>query len=155
MTEQHLWNQAKNIQIQTSQAITGNFDIGFDEEIPEETKDRLMAFVYWVEDHFHLPVTLWVDFKYKHYLINPQKKRVGYRFYWVDFENYPHFDDPDDIPVIELAVRTEHRAMEEILSALIEGISLYFAWLANRPLITDPKETNQVLQAYLQDQKGE
>ena len=155
MRENHLWNQAKDIKIQTSPAIVGNFDIGFDEKIPEQTKDQLMKFVYWVEDHFYLPVTLWVDFKYKHYLIDPQKKRVGYRFYWAAFKNYPNFDNPDDIPVIELPVRTEHYSTEEILSAFIEAISLYFAWLTNRALTVDPSETEEILQAYLHDQKGE
>lgn len=155
MKENHLWNRARDVKIQTPPAIVGNFDIGFDEKIPEETKDQLMGFVYWVEDHFHLPVTLWVDFKYNHYLIDRQKNRVGYRFYWADFKNYPAFDDPDDIPVIELPVRTEHYSIEEIVSSFIEAISLYFAWLTNRELTVDPNETEEVLQAYLHDQKGE
>ena len=78
MRENHLWNKAKDIKIVTSPEIVGNFDIGFDSKIPEETKDQLIKFVYWVEDHFHLPVTLWVDFKYNHYLISKSGKRVGY-----------------------------------------------------------------------------
>ena len=61
-----LWEKAKEVQIQTSEDIVGNFSIGFDSRIPEETKDALMRFVYWVEDHYFLPVTLWVDFKYNH-----------------------------------------------------------------------------------------
>ena len=80
MKDTHLWNKAKNVQIQTSAEITGNFSIGFDSKIPEEIKDQLMNFVYWVEDNFHLPVTLWVDFKYRHYLLDPRKKRVGIIF---------------------------------------------------------------------------
>ena len=80
---------------------------------------------------------------------------MGYRFYWADFKNYPAFDDPDDIPVIELPVRTEHYSIEEIVSSFIEAISLYFAWLTNRELTVDPNETEEVLQAYLHDQKGE
>ena len=100
MKENHLWNRAKQVKLQTSSEIVGGFDIGFDNKIPEETKDALMKFVYWVEDHFSLPVTLWVDFKYNHYLITRNKKRVGYKFYWVDFANCPVFENPDDIPVI-------------------------------------------------------
>ncbi len=152
MKENHLWNRAKEVHIQTSSEIAGNFDIGFDNHIPEETKDALMKFVYWVEDNFYLPVTLWVDFKYNHYLIDQNGKRVGYRFYWADFKSYPVFDNPDDIPVIELPVRTDHWTMEEILSSFIEAITQYFAWLTNtmadhtKP---DVQEIEDVLQAYL------
>ena len=154
MRENHLWNRAKEVLIRTSPDIVGNFDIGFDSRIPEKTKDELMKFVYWVEDHFNLPVTLWVDFKYNHYLIDRDGKRVGYRFYWSDFLSYPAFDNPDDIPVIELPVRMDYWTMEEILVSFIEAISEYFAWLTNTiTKVTQPDESEveEVLQAHLQD----
>ena len=153
MKENHLWNRAKNIHIQTGADIAGDFDIGFDDEIPEETKDALMRFVYWVEDNFSLPVTLWVDFKYNHYLKDQNGSRVGYRFYWADFADYPVFDNPDDIPVIELPVRTEYSKIDEILTSFIEAICLYFIWLENalgKETRPDPLEVEEVLQAYLQ-----
>lgn len=153
MKENHLWNRAKQVKIQVSSEIVGGFDVGFADNIPEETKDALMKFVYWVEDHFSLPITLWVDFKYNHYLMDSQGKRVGYRFYWVDFQEYPVFTEPDDIPVIELAVRTEHRTMEEILTSFAEAISRYYAWLTNmcpNGTAPDKNEVEAVLQAYLQ-----
>ena len=149
MNENHLWNRAKQVQIQTSAEIVGGFDIGFDSKIPEETKDALMKFVYWVEDHFALPVTWWVDFKYNHSLMGQNGKRVGYKFYWADFANYPVFENPDDIPVIELAVRAERQTMEEILTSFIEAISRYYAWLLQEDAIPDKSEVEQVLQAYL------
>ena len=151
MNANHLWNRANEIPFQTGPDIAGNFDIGFDSKIPEETKDALMKFVYWVEDHFSLPITLWVDFKYKHYLIGQDGNRVGYRFYWVEFDHYPIFENPDDIPVIELPVRTEHWSMEEILTSFIEAISEYFAWLTNSITQDAPlsgAEVEEVLQAY-------
>ena len=149
MRENHLWNRAKSVKIRTGPEIVGNFDVGFDGKIPEATKDALMDFVYWVEDNFSLPVTLWVDFKYNHYLIDADGKRVGYKFYWVDFN--PVFENPDDIPVIELPVRTEHWTMEEILASFIEAISQYFMWLTNTP-VTEPNqdEIEEVLQLYTQ-----
>ncbi len=154
MRENHLWNRAKNLEIQTGPDIAGNFDIGFDTKISEETREELRRFVHWVEDHFYLPVTLWVDFKYNHYLIDRNGKRVGYRFYWADFTTYPVFDNPNDLPVIELPVRTEHWTIEEILASFIEAISLYYAWLTNT-IADDPEldenETEEVLQAYLRD----
>lgn len=154
MRENHLWLRAKQVQIRTGPDIMGGFDIGFDSKIPEETKDALMRFVYWVEDNFHLPVTLWVDFKYKHYLIGPDGQRVGYRFYWADFATYPAFDNWDDLPVIELAVRTEHQTIEDILKSFMEAISQYFAWLTNSMAdIAAPDETEveEILQAYLRE----
>jgi len=154
MRENHLWNRAKEVRIQTAADIVGGFDIGFDSKIPEETKDALIQFVYWVEDNFYLPVTLWVDFKYNHYLIDRKGNRVGYRFYWADFASYPVFDSPDDIPVIELPVRTEHWTMEEILTSFIEAITRYFAWLMNihtENATPDADEVDEVLQAYLYD----
>lgn len=152
MQENHLWNKAKQIEIRTSPEIVGGFDVGFDDAVPEETKDALMNFVYWVEDHFHLPVTLWVDFKYNHYLLDRNGKRVGYRFYWVDFASYPVFENPDDIPVIELPVRTERWSIEEVLVSFVEAISQYFVWLTNGAAdAICPEEIEQVLQAYLRD----
>ena len=151
MRENHLWNRAKKIEFQVAPEITGGFDIGFDDKIPEETKDALMQFVYWVEDNFYMPITLWVDFKYNHYLIDREGKRVGFRFYWADFANYPVFDNPDDIPVIELPVRTERWTMEEILASFIEAISEYYGWLMNDGTEPSEEETEEVLQAYLQN----
>ena len=157
MKENHLWNRAKKVNIQTSAEIVGNFDIGFDSNISEETKDILMRFVYWVENNFHLPVTLWVDFKYNHYLIDRNGKRVGYKFYWADFASYPVFNNPDDIPVIELPVRTEHWTHAEIMTSFIEAISQYFLWLTNsvtNNLELFDSDTEDVLQEYLTECKG-
>ena len=154
MRENHLWNRAKSVKIQTGPEIVGNFDIGFASKIPEETRDALMDFVYWVEDNFSLPITLWVDFKYNHYLIDQTGKRVGYNFYWAKLT--PVFDNPDDIPVIELPVRTEHWTMEEILSSFIEAITMYFQWLTGAPITgPDANQVEEVLEAYLQEKRGE
>ena len=154
MRKQHLWNRAKQLKICTAPEITGGFSVGFDSRVPEETKDLLMQFVYWVDDNFSVPVTLWVDFKYNHYLVNHKKEQVGYRFYWVDFSAYPVFENPDDIPVIELPVRMEHWTPEEVLTSFIEAISQYFVWLMGKNVaayVPDPEEIEEVLQAYLQD----
>ena len=153
----NLWDQAKKITIETSADIVGNFDVGFDPDIPEETKDQLMQFVYWVEDHYHLPVTLWVDFKYRHYLIDRSGKRVGYRFYWADFTTYPVFENEADLPVIELPVRTERWTMKEILTSFTEAISHYFAWLTNQHsanFLPDPQMVEDILQRYWADTKA-
>jgi hypothetical protein len=145
----NLWENANNLPIQVGPEITGSFDVGFDEKIPEETKDALMRFIYWVEDHYTLPVTLWVDFKFNHYLMTRDKHRVGYRFYWADFTTWPAFENPDDIPVIELPVRTENRTIKSILESFIQAISLYYIWLSNE----DPSSKlpdNTLVEAILQ-----
>ena len=148
----NLWQRAQNVAIQTSDDIVGGFDVGFDDAIPEAIKDALMDFAYWVEDHYELPVTLWVDFQYKHYLVDKNHARVGYKFYWADFKDYPVFDNWDDLPVIELPVRTEKSSMEEILHSFVEAISCYFAWLQNQMdenFVPDAAEVEQILQEYL------
>ena len=149
MRNDHLWNRVKGYNIQTGPEITGGFSVGFDSKVPEETKDALMDFIYWVEDNFSLPVTLWVDFKDKHYLLKPGDGRVGYKFYWADFVTYPVFENWDDIPVIELATRTENRPIGEILRSFVEAISCYYAWLANSEITKpDSMETDAILNAY-------
>jgi len=89
-------------------------------------------------------------------LVTRAKKRVGYRFYWVDFDTYPVFEKEADIPVIELPVRTEHSTMEEILASFIEAISCYFAWITNQMeegYQPDLEQVEEILQAYLQFQE--
>ena len=95
-----------------------------------------------------------MDFKYNHYLIDQNGNRVGYRFYWADFASYPVFNNPDDIPVVELPVRMEHWTIEEILLSFIEAISQYYIWLMNRDVadyIFDENDAEEVLEAYLND----
>lgn len=151
MMQSNLWESAGKLPVQTGKDIVGGFDVGFDEKIPEETRDELMNFVYWVEDHYHLPVTLWVDFKYRHYLVDKNKKRVGYKFYWVDFVTYPVFENFDDLPVIELPVRCEKWTMDEILMSFIDAISHYFAWLSRldmKAFEPDGEFSEAILRAY-------
>ena len=153
----NLWEKAKLISVRTGSEIVGGFDVGFDGKIAEETKDALMEFLYWVEDHYSLPITLWVDFKNRHYLIGEDKKRVDYRFYWVECESLATFDSFDDIPVIELAARCEHRTVDAVLSALINGISHYFAWLSGMSMKTfqpDKLLTEEILSRY-KNSRGE
>ena len=145
-----LWNNAKDLPICAGGEIVGGFDVGFDGKIPDETIDKLMQFVYWVEDNFAMPITLWVDFQYRKYLIDQTGHRSGYRFWWAEFKNYPRFDDPDDLPVIELAV---NRPVDEILPAFIEAITLYYAWMNRKELTPDDTLTETILQQYRQDRK--
>ena len=152
----HLWEKAKEVKLQTGPEIVGGFSLGCDKRIAEETKQILIDFAYWVEDNYNIPITLWVDFKYNHYLVTRTKKRVGYRFYWVDFDTYPVFEKEADIPVIELPVRTEHSTVEEILASFIEAISCYFAWITNQMeegYQPDLEQVEEILQAYLQFQE--
>ena len=147
----NLWENAKMISVQTGSDIVGGFDIGFDDKICEETKDALMDFIYWVEDHYNLPITLWVDFKYKQYMIGSDRKRTGYRFYWVDYENLSTFDNFDDIPVIELAARCEKQKLDNLLSSFADAITHYFAWLSGQNMHSfrpDRALTEEILNLY-------
>ncbi len=148
----NIWDKAQSIQIQTSENIQSGFDIGFDKKIPTETREELCRFIRWVESNYRIPITLWVDFEYKHYLVSRKGKRVGYLFYWSDFSEYPVFNNPDDIPEIRLPVRTEHSTMKEILYSFIEAISDYYAWICNElheGSTTNESDNEEVLQRYL------
>jgi hypothetical protein len=152
MNANNIWIKAKEIHIQTSPDIAGNFDIGFDDQIPESTCTELKRFICWVEKNFNVPIMLWVDFEYKHYLLDRNKKRAGYLFYWADFLSYPVFENEDDIPTIRLPVRTEHYTIEEILTSFIEAITCYFAWLTNTIVdgyTPDENDVEEILHAYL------
>lgn len=152
MHETNIWIRAKQVNIKTIPTIIGEFDIGFDNKIPADTQNQLRAFVKWVEKNFNIPITLWVDFEHKHYLIDRSGKRVGFLFYWSDFVAYPTFEDRKNIPLIRLPVRTEHSTMDEILTSFIEAITCYFAWIMN--IIDDAyapaeEDVEEILQAYL------
>ncbi len=133
--------RAQKVEIITSDNIKHEFDIGFDDKIPEETRMELRKFVSWVENNFNVPVTLSVDFEFRYYLLSRNKKRVGYLFNWSDFKNYPNFDDKNDIPVIQLPVRTEKSTINDILGSFIEAITEYFTWICNE--ISEENEINQ------------
>ncbi|MBQ7344746.1 MAG: hypothetical protein IJW45_01620 [Oscillospiraceae bacterium] len=158
MRADHLWERAKNVVIRTGPEITGGFDIGFDDKIPAQVREEITSFVRWVEGNFSIPVTLWVDLEYKHYLISRDKRHVGYLFYWADHKDYPEFLDKEDIPEIRLPVRTERWTIEEILTSFIEAISMYFYWILNEidqfdsP---DEDEVEEVLRAYLDSNGSE
>ena len=105
-----------------------------------------------MENNYRIPITLWVDFEYNHYLISRSGKRVGYLFYWADFSSYPTFSRCEDIPEIRLPVRTEHSTIEEILTSFIEAITDYYAWLCNEiyeGYTPNEDEVEEILQAYL------
>lgn len=150
--KESLWLQAASLPITVSEEIVGGFDVGFDQEVPEEVKDLIMDFAYWVEDRYAMPVTLWVDCLHRHWLLDDARRPVGYKFYWADFDSYPVFEKFDDLPVIELPVRLEKWTEEELLCSFVQAVSHYFAWLSRKDMESytpDEEETEAILQAYL------
>ena len=153
MNKNNVWLKAQTLELQVSENILPEFDIGFDKRIPKDVEEKLRDFVKWVESNYRIPVTLWVDFEYKHYLISRDGKRVGYLFYWEDFTTYPVFNNKDDIPQIRLPVRTERSTIEEILTSFIEALTDYYAWLCNElseGYIINENDVEEIVQAYLQ-----
>ena len=152
MHKENIWYLAKNAQLNVSPDIPNNFSIGFDGCISGDTRKMLTDFVMWAEANFNIPICLWVDFKYNHYLMTRKRKRAGYLFYWSYFTDYPNFNNIDDIPFIKLPVRTEYWTHEEILTSFIEAITCYFAWITNTYTenYSPPKDTvEEILQEYL------
>ena len=80
MTENNIWKKAQAVDLRVSENILPEFSIGFDKRVPTEVAQELRMFVTWVEQNYRIPITLWVDFKYNHYLVDRAGKRVGYRF---------------------------------------------------------------------------
>ena len=119
MNENSVWIKAQTVKLKVSEDILPEFNIGFDKRISKDVEEELRSFVSWVEANYRIPITLWVDFEYNHYLISRKNKRVGYLFYWSDFLSYPFFDNKENIPQIRLPVRTEHSTIEEILYSFI------------------------------------
>lgn len=153
MNQNSGWLKAQTLQLQVSKNISPGFDIGFDKRIPQAVEAELRSFVKWFENNYRIPITLWVDFEYKHYLISRDGRRVGYLFYWADFATYPIFDNKDYIPQIRLPVRTENSTIEEILTSFIEAITDYYAWLCNEiyeGYAVDKSDVEEILQAYFQ-----
>ena len=153
VNKNNVWLKAQTLELQVSENILPEFDIGFDKRIPKDVEEKLRDFVKWVESNYRIPVTLWVDFEYNHYLISRDGKRVGYLFYWTDFTTYPIFNNKDDIPQIRLPVRTERSTIEEILTSFIEALTDYYAWLCNElseGYIINENDVEEILQAYLQ-----
>ena len=154
--ETSVWVRAQKKELQVAKEIIPGFNIGFDKKIPKTVQSELYAFVEWMESNYRIPITLWVDFDYKHYLIRSDGKRVGYLFYWSDFYSYPVFNNPEDIPELRLAVRDEHWTIEEILTSFIEAIMYYYVWICNENLDSyepDEAEVEEVLQEYLRSGK--
>ena len=153
MAENNVWLKAQSLQWQVPDHIVPGFDIGFDQQIPADTENELRSFVKWVEQNYRIPITLWVDFEYKHYLVRRDGKRVGYLFYRSDISPYPVFDCKEEIPEIRLPVRTERSSIEEILSFFIEAITDYYAWLCQEitdEYIPDEDLVESILREYWQ-----
>ena len=156
MKSQNVWDKAQSVKLNVAENISPLFNIYFDKKIPQDIKNELINFVNWVENNYSIPITLWVDFEYKHYLIRRDGKRVGYLFYWSDFSDYPNFDNEDDIPYIRLPVRTEQWSIEEILTSFIEAIFDYYAWICNEineDYILNENNIEEVLQKYLRSKE--
>ena len=152
MNENSVWKKAQIVELDISKNIVPGFDIGFDKRISDDIEKEMRSFVKWMEDNYRIPITLWVDFEYRHYLIRRDGKRVGFLFYWADFSSYPVFENKNDIPQIRLPVRTEYSSIKEILTSFIEAITDYYAWICNEIEIYEQNENDveEILQAYLQ-----
>ena len=153
--ENTIWARAASLNIRTAPHITPGFSIGFDDAVPEELRRSLTDFVTWVENHFALPLPLWVDFEWKHYLVARDGRHVGYLFHWPDVAPGPVFDDEDATPMIRLPVRNERWGLNSILGSFAEGLTDYYAWLCDEELDEEEKEDTvaTILSAYLEEKR--
>lgn len=155
-SDHNIWIQAQSVPLEVASDIEPGFVIGFDQKVPESIRAELRSFVRWMESHYRIPVTFWVDFEYRHYLKKQDGTRAGYLFYWSDFDSYPVFDKKEDIPQLRLAVRADHWTIEEILMSFIEAILCYYAWICNRiddSYEPDEEVAEEILQEYLRSEE--
>lgn len=128
----NLWALVKNRDWPVVPGVRREIDFGFDREIGEEYRERFRDFIAWTEAHFVFPVTLWIDFRYRHYLVNREHRRMGYIIYFKPDACPEMLTDEDDMPVADIPVRREHWLFDEILYSLIECITEYDLWLLDR-----------------------
>ena len=128
----NLWALVKNRDWPVVPGVRREIDFGFDREIGEEYRERFRDFIAWAEAHFVFPVTLWIDFRYRHYLVNREHRRMGYIIYFKPDVRPEELSDEDDMPVADIPVRREHWLFDEILYSLIECITEYYLWLLDR-----------------------
>ena len=154
MSGERVWKRAQSVRLEVADTIEPVISVCFDRKIPIEMKHELRSFVRYIETNYRIPITLYVDFEYKHYLVSREGKRVGYLFYWSDFVSYPVFQNFDDIPVIRLPVRTERSSVEDILFSFLEAMTDYYEWICNEPVAgahdLDEKDAEAVLEKYLE-----
>ena len=128
----NLWALVKNRDWPVVPGVRREIDFGFDREIGEEYRERFRDFIAWAEAHFVFPVTLWIDFRYRHYLVNREHRCMGYIIYFKPDVRPEMLTDEDDMPVADVPVRREHWLFDEILYSLIECITEYYLWLLDR-----------------------
>lgn len=150
-----IWNQIKDINIVLSSNLKNEFTCKFDSKVPEEMKAKLLQFVGWVEKTYGLKTPVYVQFEQKNYVLTEDRERVGYLFYWADFDNYPNFDDEEDIPVIVLPVKDEQWTYEEIIGSFVEALTDYYAWCLNiiEDYELDEEEVEEIAESYLKTLK--
>ncbi len=148
-----VWDKAKSVKLNVDDNIEGNLNIYFDSKIPVALKERLTDIVEWLESNYSFPITLYVDFEYKSYLISRQNKRVGYLFHFWEFDDYPNFDDDESVPEIRLAVKEDKTGFEGITVSFFTAISYYFAWILHEDLYkynVDDDEVDYMVTKYLE-----
>lgn len=150
-----IWNQIKDINIVLSSNLKNEFTCKFDSKVPEEMKAKLLQFVGWVEKTYGLKTPVYVQFEQKNYVLTEDRERVGYLFYWADFDNYPNFDEEEDIPVIVLPVKDEQWTYEEIIGSFVEALTDYYAWCLNiiEDYELDEEEVEEIAESYLKTLK--
>ena len=152
---ENIWQQVKMKDWPVHPGIRQEIDFGFDKEIPEDDRECFRTFVAWAEEHFVFPVTLWIDFKYRHYLFSRERKQMGYLLYTAHDKNPLDVTDEEDIPIADVPVRRERWRFDEIMYSLIECITDYYLWLLGRQdddvndYTEDMEEVLALYQAYL------
>ncbi len=130
----NIWKQAQEVKLNLSSNIESGFDINFGKGVSEELASELIKFTEWVQDNYNVPIIVLIDFVNKNYVLNEEKKRCGYLLYYVDFENYPEFNNLEEVPYMVVPVKgyNEKWSLKDILGSFVEGMTDYFLWILNK-----------------------
>lgn len=149
----NIWNEAKNIELKVSNDINGGFDIVIEKEVDEELSKELVKFLGWVEENYKVQIMVLIDFVNKYYVLDNNKNRSGYLFYYEDFENYPEFNNVEHLPYAIIPCRgyKEKWSLEEILCSVIQALTDYFAWMLHKEYSEEDVDgtVEEILAAYM------
>ena len=127
----NIWKEVKKVHLNITFECSYKFIVETNGDIDREVKQNILNFMDFIESEYSLKTPLNIEFFDKDYLVDRTGKKVGYIFYWPDFKKYPNIYSEDELPSIELPVSKNKWSVDEILTSLIEALSMYYAWCLN------------------------
>ena len=150
----NILEEAKFKNIELGKECEVGFDVYYDEDIPDSTRMELDNFLNFFEEKYPLKTKFFIDFLNEDYVLGEDDTEQGYLFNWINFENYPKFDNDEDAPVLKVPAKLGEWEMVDILWSLVQGLTNYYAWVCDK-LDTDYALSDDEIEELLNDFYGE